>query len=298
MFSASSSLVGANILLSMPRAQTYDVIIIGAGAAGLTAAGQLSQQRRRVLVLEARDRIGGRIFTARDPRLPTPVELGSEFIHGTPEELWSIIRRAQLRVVDVAGEHWQRNRSGELSKVEDVWGDIEKVLGKIDATRRDQTFSEFLKTKASNTPARVRKLVTSYVEGFNAADADRIGTRGMAAASKAESEDHGDRLFRWVDGYDQVVEQMHADLDPGHCDLKLRSPVSKIEWKKRSVRVHVGRSVFHARSCIVTIPLGVLQQMREMSKTGGALGQVSDRENERAVDAARITDEDGPHRSE
>ena len=245
----------------MPRSQTYDVMIIGAGAAGLTAAAELSKHARRVLILEARDRIGGRIFTARDPRLPTSVELGAEFIHGTPPELWDIVNRAKLRVVDVVGEHWQRNRAGKLATVDDVWADIETVLGKIDANQRDQTFREFLKTTASRTPPRVKRLVASYVEGFNAADADRIGTHGIASASKAEEDDNGDRLFRWVDGYDRVVEQMHADIDVDHCDVKLRTPVSKVLWKKGRVEVYAGKSVFRAPACIVTIPLGVLQQM-------------------------------------
>jgi len=58
------------------------VIVVGAGAAGLEAARELRARRRSVIVLEARDRIGGRILTVEDARVPIPIELGAEFIHG------------------------------------------------------------------------------------------------------------------------------------------------------------------------------------------------------------------------
>ena len=60
----------------------FDVAIIGAGAAGLAAAAELSRHAKSVCVLEARDRVGGRIFTRDEPDLPVPIELGAEFVHG------------------------------------------------------------------------------------------------------------------------------------------------------------------------------------------------------------------------
>ena len=65
-----------------------DVIIIGAGVAGLTAARALSNSGLTVVILEARDRAGGRILTRHIPSFPTPIELGAEFIHGQPREIW------------------------------------------------------------------------------------------------------------------------------------------------------------------------------------------------------------------
>ena len=64
---------------------TLDVAVIGAGAAGLAAARELSGAGRRVVVLEARERIGGRIFTLHPPDFALPIELGAEFIHGEAE---------------------------------------------------------------------------------------------------------------------------------------------------------------------------------------------------------------------
>jgi Flavin containing amine oxidoreductase len=81
-----------------------DVIIIGAGAAELAAADALSAAGRTVLILEVRDRLGGRICTIRDAALNVPIELGAEFIHGTPAAMWDLLRRAKLTAYDVPFE--------------------------------------------------------------------------------------------------------------------------------------------------------------------------------------------------
>src|SRR5438105_1616414 len=83
-----------------------DVIVIGAGAAGMAAARELSRASTNVVIVEARDRLGGRIHTLRDPGFPLPVELGAEFVHGRPRESWEIIRAADLIAYDVTDTHW------------------------------------------------------------------------------------------------------------------------------------------------------------------------------------------------
>ena len=70
----------------MPDLEKLDVAIIGAGAAGLAAAKTLSSAGLDICVLEARDRIGGRIHTHHDPAIDVPIELGAEFVHGRPPE--------------------------------------------------------------------------------------------------------------------------------------------------------------------------------------------------------------------
>src|SRR5215472_9917212 len=82
-----------------------EILIIGAGVAGLAAAQSLCAGRVRVRVLEARDRIGGRVYTLRDPSLPIPVELGAEFNHGRPHETFEITRAAGLSVDEVSSRH-------------------------------------------------------------------------------------------------------------------------------------------------------------------------------------------------
>ena len=80
-----------------------DVIVVGAGAAGLEAARQLRAHGRSVLVLEARDRVGGRVLTQHDPRIPLPIELGAEFIHGDAPITTSLLADAGQSSLDVSG---------------------------------------------------------------------------------------------------------------------------------------------------------------------------------------------------
>ncbi|HUQ74745.1 MAG TPA: FAD-dependent oxidoreductase, partial [Burkholderiales bacterium] len=81
-----------------------DVIVIGAGAAGLAAANELARAGRSVLVLEARERVGGRCWTRRMPGLEIPVELGAEFIHGEADVTYRMLKRAGLSAVDSVRE--------------------------------------------------------------------------------------------------------------------------------------------------------------------------------------------------
>src|SRR4051794_35902821 len=85
----------------------FDVIVIGAGVAGLAAAARLVAAGKRVLVLEARDRVGGRVNTLHEPDWPIPIERGAEFIHGKPKETWEILSAGAISAYQVPDEHWQ-----------------------------------------------------------------------------------------------------------------------------------------------------------------------------------------------
>ena len=94
------------------RAQTSaDVAVIGAGVAGLSAARDLTAAGLNVEVFEARDRIGGRILTVRDPSLSIPAEIGAEFVHGSAPQTHKLIREASLTFCDINGDRWESNAS-------------------------------------------------------------------------------------------------------------------------------------------------------------------------------------------
>src|SRR5688572_12940253 len=86
--------------------ESSDVVVIGAGAAGLAAAKRLGAAGRRVLILEARDRVGGRIDTRREPGWPVPMEAGAEFVHGRSRAAWDAIEKAGLATDEVDDSHW------------------------------------------------------------------------------------------------------------------------------------------------------------------------------------------------
>ncbi|HEY9793075.1 MAG TPA: FAD-dependent oxidoreductase, partial [Candidatus Obscuribacterales bacterium] len=156
-----------------------DVIVIGAGAAGMTAAGELLANGRRVLVLEANARPGGRIWTLHPTGVPSPIELGAEFIHGIPEETWRIIEHERIRVCDISSTRWQASQ-GTFRKQTQFFSQLEKVLERMDdfskTSREDKSFAEFADELLKREPGLADGIAVSrrYVEGYNAARQDWI----------------------------------------------------------------------------------------------------------------------------
>jgi NADPH-dependent 2,4-dienoyl-CoA reductase/sulfur reductase-like enzyme len=111
-----------------------EVVIIGAGVAGLAAAERLVARGRNVTILEARDRIGGRIWTLREPELPVPIELGAEFLHAEAKETRDVARRAALGVVDVNGRRFAPGR-GRLRRLHDFDARILGVMKRLQEDR-------------------------------------------------------------------------------------------------------------------------------------------------------------------
>ena len=106
---------------------TTDVVIIGAGAAGLAAARTLHDADVDVLILEARERIGGRVFTHRDHSTSGPIELGAEFIHGSAESVNGLLRQSNLLSVDVEGRRWLLAGQA-LRPLDDFWEQLDRVM--------------------------------------------------------------------------------------------------------------------------------------------------------------------------
>jgi len=242
---------------------TVEVAIVGAGVAGLEAARVLHDSGVDVAVLEARERIGGRIFTRRDPSLPVPIELGAEFVHGSALELREIAREARLAIVDIGGQRWQSNR-GALRRADDFWTLLDAVMKRLDQKRKpDRSFQQFLDTRPGGARlARARWLALQYVKGFHAADPARVSERALADGGSPGDDARERRIGRMLAGYDAVPTWIARDIGNR---IRLGSVVTAIHWQPGAVHVDVrqpaGDSVtaLDARAVIITVPLGVLQ---------------------------------------
>ena len=240
--------------------QRTDVIVIGAGAAGLAAAGALTEAGLRVVVVEARDRVGGRVATVRDPASPVPIELGAEFIHGRPPSTWRVVERAALAVVEVSGE-WLHADGRSIREYPDFEGQLDSVMGKLDAERDpDRSFVEYMDDCCPGAEWRDRReMAMRFVRGFHAARPERISERALAINGAREEEIEGFRAFRVVDGYDRVIEALRRDV----ADVRLSTVVHAVRWSDDGVAVDVrspsGDETLRARCAVVTLPLGVLK---------------------------------------
>lgn len=242
-----------------------DVLIVGAGVAGLAALRELDRAGLQVRCIEAQERVGGRIFTVHDPLSPTPVELGAEFIHGRPPEIWDIVRRAGLTVVERGWNAIQMD-DGKLLQDEEIGDAVWQAMSAMEAAASDgpdESFASFI--GRAEFPEAVKRRATRYVEGFNAADSEAIGIASLAQDAQAADRIDGDRSFFILNGYDATLLALLDGIGGLEDKLQLNSVVERIEWKPGEAALHVRSAIdgrhetLRARRVIVTIPLGVLQ---------------------------------------
>jgi monoamine oxidase len=245
------------------RAGALDVIVIGAGISGLAAARTLAEAGRKVVLLEARDRVGGRIHTIPATDGELPVELGAEFIHGLPPELLQLVEEAGLTWFELEGDFRcfrKEGGSGRLLPCDDQH-EVDRLfdeLGSAQLPGEDISFHEFVVQRGLS--AQAAAWATNYVEGFNAADADRISLHSLAKQQAAEDAISADRLFRVIEGYAQVPAFLLRRFLAAGGEFCASTVVRSVDWKPGRVEVTTtsGR-VFQGTSAIVTLPLGVLQ---------------------------------------
>lgn len=239
-----------------------DVVVVGAGAAGLAAARSLQDAGVEAVVVEARERIGGRVFTRRDSGLRTPIELGAEFVHGRAEPLAEIVDAGRLASVDIGGARWSA-RGGRLHRVDDFWERLDRVMRRLGTAGRDYSFAQFLSTKpGGRSLARERHLALQYVEGFHAADPRLASAHALAESGSPGDDERERRLVRIIDGYDRVVEWL---AEPVVKRIRTSAVVTRIAWERGGVSVDLqqpdgrARPSIDARAAIVSVPLGVLK---------------------------------------
>jgi monoamine oxidase len=234
------------------------IIVIGAGAAGLAAARALHDVGVDVQVIEARNRIGGRVFTVTDPSTQKPIELGAEFIHGQAPELQQLLDDASLLTVDVCGTRWQAT-SSRLRPLKGFWERLDRAFRQLDTeSGSDRSFDDVFRTRPGGRRlANDRRLARQYVTGFHAADPRLISARALAEGGSPGDDLRERRLARVAEGYERVLAWL---AEPLASRITLSSVVTAVRWKRSHVAIDVARRKrFTGRAAIVTVPLGVLQ---------------------------------------
>ena len=251
--------------LALPRAARpasgRRVLVVGAGMAGLAAARRLADGGVDVTVLEARDRIGGRVWTHRG--LGGPVDLGASWIHGVRgNPLTKLAGRLGVDTAatdyddvvlhDADGSKVGTWRGWEIEAAyEELLSDVERIG---ESVPQDVSIGYAMaRAMAGETLDAADRRAFEYVKQSlvvtSGADLDELS---LWYADADDGFGGGDRLF--PGGYDQLVRGLAAGLDvrTGHA-------VARIEHGPRGVRVHTTKGGFAADAVLVTLPLGVLQ---------------------------------------
>ena len=240
-----------------------DVIVIGAGAAGLIAAGELIEAGQRVMLIEARDRIGGRIWTRRETGLAVPIELGAEFIHGHAPITEGLLTATGATVIEAADSHFARE-NGQLRPRGGLFPHIRAAMRKkSDAlARHDMSFDAFLEQLAHLLTPEQRDYARMMAEGFDAADTARASARALVEEWTSDVIGSSPQA-RPREGYESLLAALMARLSGERLRLLLQAPVQSLRWSRGSVEVageFCGAPFsFHAPRVLITLPLGVLQ---------------------------------------
>jgi monoamine oxidase len=201
-----------------------------------------------VVILEARERIGGRCWTRRFPGLDVPVELGAEFMHGEAAPTHALLRRARRAAVDSV--RVQRTLEG---------GRLRPINGFVEAQRatrganleRDVSFAEFLSSRKIS--AKTKTFARMMVQGFDAADPARVSARSIIE-EWGEGGELGHSQPRPQGGYGPLLDWLAGSLLERGVRLRLQSPVKKLHWRAGAVEANGVK----AKRVIVTLPLSLI----------------------------------------
>lgn len=233
------------------------LLVIGAGAAGLMAAYELSGIGLSVTVVEAAERPGGRILTLRDKGFSTPVEAGAEFVHGSLPVTLGLLKQAGIAYRPVEGK-MVRVRKGEWIPEDlfsdDSWDELMEKMGELS---RDMPIGWFLDTYfAGERYELLRSSVRGFAEGYDLADLSRASTLALYQEWREE----GETEFRVDGGYSRLIRYLEEQCLARGCRIHYSTPVQEVRWQKGRVELHcAGEQVFPGSRLITTVSLGVLQ---------------------------------------
>ncbi len=240
-----------------------DVLIIGAGMAGLAAAEVLSSRGLTVEVLEAQERVGGRVYSLGFFRNSSPVELGAEFVHGKPPEILNRLKEYGLKTQSISDQHFIYNQDG-FSEMPRFWEMIDKIMSQLSIRgENDRTFQDTL--ESLDAPQESLELARSFVEGFHAADLSKISTMSVAQVENSPDKSGAQDAARICEGYSQLAHSIYRRAKRNKAGFQFHRVVKEIVWQPGNVWVsahdletnHI--QSFHARTALITLPVGVLK---------------------------------------
>jgi len=234
-----------------------DVLIVGAGAAGLMAAYTLAQSGKKVNVLEARERCGGRIHTLHNELFFKQVELGAEFIHGDLPVTLQLLKEANIDYLPASGEMWQY-KNGEFDHEGGFIEEWDLLMKKLMLIKYDISIEAFLEKEfAGDEYNELKKSVRRFVSGYDTADPERASTFALRNEWLGEENEAQHRV---KGGYGTMIKYLEEAINNADGKIYLNSIAKEIQWEPGNVKViTLDGAVYKAAQIIIALPLGILQ---------------------------------------
>ncbi|QKG55834.1 FAD-dependent oxidoreductase [Hymenobacter sp. BRD128] len=235
-----------------------DVLIIGAGAAGLLAARELAAAGRRVLLAEAQNRLGGRVHTLQPAGFRAPLEAGAEFMHEPVPLTKALLAAAGISWQGTAGQTYQV-KGGQVQPDTNFFAQLPTLLARLSTLPHDLPLAEFLAREFSGDEhASLRAFATQFAEGYDAADAQRVSAWALRDEWAAGGADDSPRP---LGGYGPLLHWLGAQAQAAGAAIHLATPVQEIRWQPGAATALAENGAsYHARQVLCTVPLGVWQR--------------------------------------
>jgi monoamine oxidase len=250
------------------------IVVVGAGAAGLMTARDLAGAGKRVTILEARDRCGGRIYPLPAEEFGYPAEGGAEFVHGAAPITRALMREAQLALLPRGGTRWSA-RSGKLLPNDPSPPHMRRFYQALSEVKADLPIAEFLETQfADRRYDEMRRSVTRTVEGYDAADPGRVSTLALRDEWMARDDGPHGRL---VKGYGGLIEYLSSECRRYGAALHLGAEVTSIEEVRGLVAVRCcDGAMYEADAVVLTVPPPLLSEIALPSAARERVAAVAD----------------------
>lgn len=225
-----------------------EVVVIGAGSAGLAAAARLQAAGVSVLVLEAKDRVGGRSHTLHGP-LGAALDMGCGWLHSADQNEWARLAGPMGFTVDHTPAAWTKPSltlnfpAKDQTAYHKVFEAFEDRLAEAAGHERDVAASTLMR----EDERRWAPLLNAFSGYYNGAPFDRISVKDYAAYQPTEQN------WRVREGYGILIAAFAADLD-----VRLNTPVTRVEHGGAGVRVVTVGGVIEARAAILAVSTTVL----------------------------------------
>lgn len=224
-----------------------DVVVIGGGAAGIGAALRLRAAGIDCVVLEARDRLGGRAWTVATPQ-GFRFDNGCGWLHSADRNPWVAIAQAQGRTIDRTMPPWGRPAPVQFVPQEEqdgVRAALDELFARLAVAGRqgrDAPTSELLPLDGRWNG--VLNSISTYISGV---ELDRV--------SLIDFDRYADTGVNWrvAEGYGTTVAAHGADLP-----VRFETPVTRIDHRGSRLRIETPKGTLKARAAIVTLPTSIL----------------------------------------